>query len=62
MADPELTEEDRRIARELAHFLAEHDAIPESERIPVTNVDKYSFPIGVDDKGKPFRKRRRARD
>lgn len=28
--------------------------IPEQDRIPVANPDKYGFPIGLDDTGKPF--------
>lgn len=54
MSEPERTEDDRRIAEGLAAFLAAHDAVPESKRTRVTNVEKYNFPIGVDDKGETF--------
>lgn len=28
--------------------------IPEQDRVPVANPEKYDFPIGLDDAGKPF--------
>lgn len=35
--------------------------IPESDRVPITNPEKYSFPIGIGDDGKPFPDEKRER-
>jgi hypothetical protein len=45
-----LTEEEKkRILAELEQAQAEREAIPPAERIPITNPDKYAFPIGIPD-------------
>ncbi len=42
-----LTDEEKRILAVLQQKQAEREAIPPSERIPITNPDKYAFPIGI---------------
>jgi hypothetical protein len=43
-----LTEEEKkRILAELEQAQAEREAIPPAERIPITNPDKYAFPVGI---------------
>ena len=49
-----LTEEKRRVLERLMRDNEEAEKIPISERIPVSNPDKYTFPVGFDDNGKPF--------
>jgi hypothetical protein len=51
---PDLTEDELRRAIDLLKFSQAIDKIPENERVPITNPEKYSFPIGIDDDGKPF--------
>ncbi|WP_218080357.1 hypothetical protein [Anthocerotibacter panamensis] len=51
----ELSDEKKKILEHLLKKLAEQEAIPESERYTITNPDKYSFPLGMDDQGVPFR-------
>lgn len=38
----------------LAAGLAAYKAVPESRKTQVANPGKYSFPVGVDEDGKPF--------
>lgn len=52
MAD--LTKEELEILEELREANAQRERIPPSERRPVTNPEKYSFPIGIGDDGEPF--------
>lgn len=40
--------------RRTAEALAAYKAVPESEKTPVRQRDKYSFPLGFDDDGNPF--------
>lgn len=40
--------------RRTADALAAYKAIPESEKTPVRQPEKYAFPIGFDDDGNPF--------
>lgn len=49
-----LTEEEQEILNKLRRDNEEREKIPPSERIPITNPDKYSFPIGIDDEGNLF--------
>ena len=50
----ELTEEEQEILRRMLKDDALRDQIPPSERIPVTHPEKYAFPVGRDDRGRPF--------
>lgn len=50
----ELTEEEREILKELLEAEAERERVPASQRRPITNPEKYAFPVGLDDEGKPF--------
>jgi len=45
----ELTDEQLKILAQLEQKQAERDAIPESQKIPISNPDKYTFPIGIPD-------------
>lgn len=50
----ELSEEEQKVLEKL-HRDAERAAqIPASERHMITNPEKYSTPLGVDDEGRPF--------
>ncbi|WP_218079556.1 hypothetical protein [Anthocerotibacter panamensis] len=51
----ELSKEEQKILEHLRKKNAERQAIPESERHIITNLEKYSFPLGMDDQGVPFR-------
>jgi hypothetical protein len=46
-----LSEEDKASLERLREFRDMHNKIPSEERIPITNPDKYSFPLGMDDEG-----------
>lgn len=48
---PNLTEEEKEILDRLRRVSHLRDQIPAEKRIPITNPDKYSFPIGMDDEG-----------
>jgi hypothetical protein len=50
----ELSDDDRRVLERLRQAAADRDAIPEDERTPVEDPERYSFPIGVDDEGRPY--------
>lgn len=50
----ELTPEEREILEKLKRDDAARDAIPESEKVPVAQPDKYAAPIGLDDEGNPL--------
>lgn len=54
MSEYKLTDEEKKILEELREFSKQRDQIPLSQRRPITNPDKYNFPIGLDDNGKPF--------
>lgn len=45
----ELTDEDKRILAELKKAQAAKDTIPDSQKIPISNPDKYDFSIGIPD-------------
>lgn len=49
-------EDEQRVAarKRLAAGLAAYKAVPESEKVPVREPDKYAFPVGLDDEGNPF--------
>jgi hypothetical protein len=42
-----LTDEEKRILAKLRQKQAEREAIPPQERTPITNPDKYAFPVGM---------------
>lgn len=44
-----LTDEERKILHELMQKQAEKEAIPQSQKTPITNHDKFAFPIGIPD-------------
>jgi hypothetical protein len=50
----ELTKEEQEILERLLEDDERREKIPPSQRQPITNPEKYSFPIGLDDEGKPF--------
>ena len=45
---------DKDILAKLREAARARNAVPEAKRTPMHHPDKYSFPIGIDDKGKPF--------
>lgn len=51
MVEYELTEEEKETLESLREFSRKIDSVPESEKIPISNPDKYEFPIGIDDEG-----------
>lgn len=51
---PDLTKEDLEALERAEKFIAERAKIPLSQRHPITNPDKYNFPIGMDDDGNFF--------
>jgi hypothetical protein len=48
-----LTDDEQRILEQLQNAQAEREAVPLSERIPISNPDKYAFPIGISDEPAP---------
>jgi len=50
----ELTERQKRVLEKLKAAVKERDAIPGSQRRPISNPEKYSGPIGIDDAGNYF--------
>ncbi len=50
----DLSEKDEEVLERLRQAEKDSRAVPADERRPVTNPDKYSFPVGLDDEGKPF--------
>lgn len=44
-----LTKEEQRILESLQKAQAKKEAIRESQKIPISNPNKYSFPIGMPD-------------
>jgi site-specific DNA-adenine methylase len=48
---PDLTEEEKEILDQLRQDMDLRDQIPPEERFLMTNLDKYSFPVGMDDQG-----------
>lgn len=46
-----LSEEDKASLERLRKFRDMHNQIPPEEREPITNPEKYSFPVGMDDEG-----------
>jgi hypothetical protein len=48
---PNLTEEEKEILAQLRRTSHLRSQIPTEKRIPITNPDKYSFPLGIDDEG-----------
>lgn len=45
----DLTDEKKKILDVLMQKQAEKEAIPESQKVPISNPDKYAFPIGIPD-------------
>jgi len=45
---------DEQILEQLRQASQQREQIPASQRVPMTNSDKYSFLIGLDDNGNPF--------
>jgi hypothetical protein len=56
----ELSDEDRLALERMRRAVAERDAIPPEEMIPVEDPERYEFPIGIDDEGNPFPAKRNA--
>ena len=48
------SDEENQILEQLRQAGQQRDQVPESQRTPITNPDKFSFPIGLDDEGNPF--------
>jgi hypothetical protein len=46
-----LSEEDKASLEQLRKFRDMHNKIPQEDRTPITNPDKYSFAPGMDDEG-----------
>ncbi len=46
-----LTKQEKDAIERAEQFIKERQKIPASERTPVSNPEKYSFPIGMDDEG-----------
>ena len=57
----ELTKKDLEALQRIKAAEAEMDAIPDSEKITISNPDKYDFPLGFDDEGKPFTEEHRKK-
>lgn len=55
----ELSEKDEEVLERLRQAEKDSRAVPPDERRPVTNPDKFSFPVGLDGDGKPFPEGRR---
>jgi hypothetical protein len=49
-----LSDEENKILEQLRQANQQHEQVPASQAMPITNPDKYSFPVGLDDQGKPF--------
>jgi hypothetical protein len=49
-----LSDQEKQTLDQLRQASQQRDQIPESQRKPITNPDKYAFPIGLDDQGKPL--------
>jgi hypothetical protein len=45
----ELTDEEKRILVELEKAQKERESIPPEDLVPITNPDKYSFPVGINE-------------
>jgi hypothetical protein len=48
MSEYQLTEEEKEILAEIKNFEDKVADVPQDERIPVSNPDKYDFPIGIE--------------
>jgi len=55
----ELTKEDLEALERIKAAEAEMNAVPESDKILISDSDKYDYPLGFDDNGKPFTKEHR---
>jgi hypothetical protein len=51
---PDLTDAERASVDRLLRLAELQEQIPPEQRIPITNPEKYSFPIGMDDEGNLF--------
>ncbi len=51
---PNMTKAEKAALAQARAAQAERKALPDSERVPITNPDKYGFPIGIDDQGNLF--------
>lgn len=49
--DPNLTEEELEELKEMLEISRLRRELPQEQRVPITNPDKYSFPLGMDDEG-----------
>jgi hypothetical protein len=49
--DPNLTEEELEELKEMLEISKLRKELPQEQRVPITNPDKYSFPLGMDDEG-----------
>jgi hypothetical protein len=47
----DLSPEDMESLDRLRRFRDMHNQVPPEKQIPITNPDKYSFPLGMDDEG-----------
>jgi hypothetical protein len=48
---PDLTDEEQATLNRLREAAKRRNQIPPEQRIPITNPEKYSFPVGMDDQG-----------
>lgn len=48
---PKLSDESKVNLEEMLEFIQQYDQISPEKRTPITNPDKYSFPLGMDDEG-----------
>lgn len=50
----DLTEEEDEILQRMLEEDKWREQIPPSQRVPISNPEKYSFSVGIDAKGRPF--------
>lgn len=49
-----LSDEENKILEQLRQANQQNEQVPASQGTPITNPDMYSFPVGLDDQGRPF--------
>ena len=49
-----LSDEENKILEQLRQANQQREQVPASQGTPITNPDMYSFPVGLDDQGRPF--------
>ena len=49
-----LSDEEKKILEQLRQANQQNEQLPASQRTVITNPDMSSFPVGLDDEGKPF--------